>query len=138
MKDWNSITIIGFCGRDPEIKETKGGKACCRMSVSTSEYWNDKASGERKSTTEWHMCVAWEKVATLIAAQGIKKGTRVMVKGKMHYNSFKKQDGTDSKEAQILVEDIGVLEKNAPTGGESYTGPRSNVKVVEDDDDIPF
>ena len=140
MRDCNKITIIGFLGRDPEVRETKGGKKQVRMSVSTSEYWNDKATGERKNLTEWHICVAWDKAADAIEAQQAHKGTRVMISGKLHYNSYKKQDGTDAKETQILVDDFGVMEKNAATGGEYSTGPRkpiSNVQMI-DDEDMPF
>lgn len=141
MKDFNDVVLIGFLGADPEIKQTSGGKAMCRLRISTSMYWKG-ADGEKKSQTEWHTAVAWENVANAMEAQGLHKGTRIMVKGRVHYNTFKKQDGTESKETQILVDDFGVMEKNAPTGGETrtpYTPPAkpSNVKLI-DDDDLPF
>jgi len=50
---YNSITIIGNLGRDPEIRETQKGSQFATLSVAT----NRMVQGERE--TDWHKVVVW-------------------------------------------------------------------------------
>ena len=60
MSSVNKVIIVGNLGADPEIRRTQDGRAIANLSVATSETWRDKASGERRETTEWHRVVeAW-------------------------------------------------------------------------------
>ena len=57
MAGINKVIIVSFLGNDPEIRTTPNGDAVAKISVATSESWNDKNTGERKEVTEWHsMC----------------------------------------------------------------------------------
>ena len=59
---YNSITIVGNLGRDPEIKQTAKGGNYAILSVATHR----KMAGEKK--TEWHKVVVWdEKIADVLA-----------------------------------------------------------------------
>ena len=59
---YNSITIIGNLGRDPEIKQTSKGGNYAILSVATHR----KMAGEKQ--TEWHKVVVWdEKIADVLA-----------------------------------------------------------------------
>ena len=46
----NKVIIVGNLGSDPEIKYMPSGDAVCNVSVATTESWNDKKSGEKKTT----------------------------------------------------------------------------------------
>jgi single stranded DNA-binding protein len=135
MRDWNEVVLIGHCGEDAELKSTTDGKAIIRFSLATSVKWLDKPTGEWKSNTEWHHIIAWDKAAEALAVLA-KKGSRLMVRGKIHYNEFTKQDGTIMKETQIRVEDFGKMEKSDHTGGVTTTGPTKSPFI--EDDPLPF
>ena len=45
----NHVTLLGYLGRDPEVRHTTNGTAVCNFSVATSEVYK----GETK--TEWHI-----------------------------------------------------------------------------------
>ena len=38
----NRVVLVGFLGRDPEIKTTNNGNKIASFSVATSETWKDK------------------------------------------------------------------------------------------------
>ena len=37
MSSFNKITIVGYLGRDPELRYTPQGTALCKMSIATTE-----------------------------------------------------------------------------------------------------
>ena len=55
---YNSITIVGNLGRDPEVKETSKGGKYAILSVATHR----KMAKEKK--TEWHKVVVWDEKKT--------------------------------------------------------------------------
>ena len=57
----NRLTLIGRITDDPELKKTKNGKAYTRFSVATTEVFS--SSDGKKEITEFHQCVAWQKMA---------------------------------------------------------------------------
>jgi single-strand DNA-binding protein len=57
----NKVIVVGHLGADPEVKFTTGGQAVARLSVATSENWNDK-QGQKQERTEWHRIVVWGKL----------------------------------------------------------------------------
>ena len=135
MRDWNKITLVGSCGKDPELKKTPNGNSMIRVSLATTIRWVDKSSKETKSQTEWHHLTAWDKVAEIMADQ-IHKGDRIMVSGKFHYNEYVDSKGEKKTETQIQVEDFAKLEKSFRAGGETTTGPAHSPFV--DDGSVPF
>lgn len=43
---------MSVLGRDPEIKNFPNGGSNITFSIATSDFWTDKATGERKQVTE--------------------------------------------------------------------------------------
>jgi single-strand DNA-binding protein len=46
------VLLIGYLGRDPEVKYSQQGTAIPQFSVATTERWKDKG-GELQEHTEW-------------------------------------------------------------------------------------
>jgi single-strand DNA-binding protein len=54
------VRLIGFLGKDAEVKSTKSGNEYTVLSLATQASWKDKKSGEYVNRTEWHrMIVIW-------------------------------------------------------------------------------
>ena len=66
MASLNKVILIGNTGKDPEIRYMPNGKPVASFSIATSESWKDKATGEKKESTEWHNCTAFDKLAEII------------------------------------------------------------------------
>ena len=61
MSSVNKAIIIGNLGSDPEVRTMQSGDEVVQLSIATSEKWTDKSTGERKSRTEWHRVVIFNK-----------------------------------------------------------------------------
>jgi single-strand DNA-binding protein len=57
----NKAILTGNLGRDPETSN-KNGMTVAKFSLSTSEKWKDKNTGEMQERTEWHRITAFGKV----------------------------------------------------------------------------
>ena len=47
MAGVNKAIIVGYLGRDPELKSTQSGNPVCRMTVATTRVWNNKQTNEK-------------------------------------------------------------------------------------------
>ena len=68
----NKVTVLGNLGADPEVRMGQDSSKIVTFSVATSEFWNDKQTGERKEKTEWHRIVIFKSIYA--------KGLRFMLK----------------------------------------------------------
>lgn len=109
MASLNQCNFIGNLGRDPEVKTLPGGDTVCSFSIACSETWKDKATGERKESTEWINAVIYGKLAD-VAGQYLKKGSQVFLSGKMKTRKWQdKQTGQDRYTTEIHVNDMKML-----------------------------
>ena len=61
----NKVILIGNLGQNPEIRTLESGIKMARFSLATSEIFTDKATGDKRTHTEWHRIVLWRKLAEL-------------------------------------------------------------------------
>lgn len=102
MASLNRCTLIGRIGAEPITRYTASGSAICSFSVATSEAWKDKATGEKKESTEWHKVVLFGKVAEF-ASQYASKGREVFIEGKQKTRKWKDKDQRDQYTTEIIV-----------------------------------
>ncbi len=85
----NRVTLIGNIGKDAELIKT-GDKQYCRLAIATSEQYI--AGGIPKEVTTWHNITLWDRQADY-AVQHLKKGTKVLLDGKMVARTYEDKDG---------------------------------------------
>jgi single-strand DNA-binding protein len=73
----NKVMLVGRLTRDPELRSLPSGKHVATFTVATNEFRG--GSGER---TEYHPCVAWDRLAE-ICGQFLSKGQLVDVEGRL-------------------------------------------------------
>ncbi|MFC5509314.1 single-stranded DNA-binding protein [Bosea massiliensis] len=104
MSSLNRATLIGRLGKDPEITRTGGGLMVAKFSIATSETWRDKQSGEKKEKTDWHNVVVFNENLAKIAEQYLKKGSLVLVEGKIVNRTWDKPDGGKGYATEIQLQ----------------------------------
>ena len=145
MRGVNKAIIVGNLGRDPVMKYTTDGKAIANISVATSESWNDKQTGEKQEKTEWHLVVAFDRLAEIMG-EYLQKGSQVYIEGKIQTRKWQDNDGHDRYTTEIVAKEMQML---GARGGESEARPpqssgfRDNKPEPQsssgfDDPDIPF
>lgn len=103
MLSLNDVKLMGNLGSDPEIRATKNAKEIATLSVATSDYWKDKATGERKERTEWHRVTVFAPGLVKAIKEHYRKGQRVYVEGKLQTRSWEK-DGQTHYATEVVVE----------------------------------
>lgn len=117
----NEVTLIGNCGKDPEIRVTQSGKKVAQVTLATTETWKDQA-GQKQEKTEWHNLVAWDPLAGIFE-RFIKKGSTIYIKGQITYRSWDDPSGQKKYRTEIVVKEMKMLsKKNDQQGGSSGGG----------------
>ena len=148
----NKAIVYGNLTRDPELKSLPSGIKVTSFSLATNRTWKDKA-GAKQESVDYHNIVLFAKLAEL-AAQYLKKGSSVMIEGRMQTRSW--DDATGKKYRTEIIADsmqFGPRASGAPAGG-GYSAPAGKtapqqqapdaletIEYPEEDinpDDIPF
>lgn len=94
--------IDGNVGKEPELKDTKGGTPMCRFSVASTK----KQEG-REPVTTWVNVLCFKEMASLVAEK-VQKGDRVLVTGKLEQEQYTDKDGNARSSLTLLADDVGV------------------------------
>lgn len=143
----NHVTLIGNVGADPEVRYVNPDLPVANFSLATTENYKNK-EGERVSNTQWHKCVAWKHLATLVEKY-IKKGSFIAVEGSIEYRTYEDTSGQKKYVTEIKISGIEFLGKNENSGVQSqssneqqrYENDYSEKNEVVDDeetDDLPY
>ncbi len=104
----NKVILIGRLGADPETRFMPSGGAVTNFTLATSEQWKDKQTGQPQERTEWHKCVAFNKLGD-ICGEYLKKGAHVYVEGSLRTRKWQAQDGQDRFTTEIILNDMQML-----------------------------
>ena len=126
MRGVNKVIIIGHLGADPDSKQFNNGGGVTNISVATSEQWTDKQSGEKKESTEWHRIALFNRLGE-IAAQYLRKGSKVYIEGSLRTRKYQDQSGQDRYITEIRAEQMQMLDaqtnqQNNQGGGYNQNG----------------
>jgi single-strand DNA-binding protein len=103
----NSVQLIGRLGKDPEVKTFKQGKKMATLVLATNEtYTNQK--GEKVKDTQWHNLVIWGKLVTIVENY-LKKGSEVVVEGKLVHRMYETSAGEKKNITEITVNDLVLV-----------------------------
>ena len=136
--------IIGHLGRDPEVKNTQTGGKIVNLTVATSESWKDKATGEKKSRSEWHRVVIFNEHAANFAEKYLQKGALVYVEGALQTRKWVDQSGVEKYSTEIVVSafkgELSSLGGKSDGGSAPAQTQRASAAPADDmdGDAIPF
>ncbi len=140
----NKVTLLGNIGQDPEIRTTQGGKELASFSLATSETWKDKASGEKKTKSEWHKVVIFNDNLVNLVKNYTQKGSKIYLEGKLQTRDWQDKDGNKKYTTEIILN--GFESKIVLLDNKDDNKPKmseSDDKAFKEadnslDDEIPF
>jgi single-strand DNA-binding protein len=127
MRGINKVIIIGNLGADPEARQFSNGGSVTNISVATSEQWTDKQSGEKREATEWHRISLFNRLGE-IAAQYLRKGSKVYIEGSLRTRKYQAADGSDRYATEIRADQMQMLDgaSGGQDGGYSNQGGQNS------------
>lgn len=131
-RGFSKVIIVGNITRDPELRSTPSGTQVCGFSVAVNRNYRD-GSGEQKENVSFFDCSAWGKSGELIA-QYAKKGSGILVSGRLEQRSWEDKEGQKRSRVEIVVEDFNFIGGTAGSdGGSKSTSSAASTDVAPDD-----
>lgn len=132
----NKAMVIGNLTRDPEMKALPSGIKVTNFSVATNRTWKDK-NGAKQESTDFHNVVTFGRQAEIVA-QYMKKGSSILVEGRMQTRSWD-ADGGKKYRTEIIADTIQFGPKAGGMGGGNYGGGnQQNSSSNEPQPDAPM
>jgi len=148
----NKAIIIGNLTRDPELRSLPSGVKVCTFSVATNRVWRDK-NGQKQEDTQYHNVVVFGTQADNVA-QYLRKGSSLLVEGRMQTRSWDDKDGKKQYRTEVVADRVQFGPKSSGAAPSAFgagaasagapASPKENVKTIEypeediNPDDIPF
>ncbi len=105
-----TMTMIGTLVDDPELKFTSSGAAVAKFRIANTPRKFDKDSNQwvdLKDQTLFMSCSIWRQAAENVA-EGLKRGDRVMVVGRLRQRSYETQQGEKRTVYEIEADEVGL------------------------------
>ena len=119
---YNKIILAGNLTRDIEIRYTQSGSAIGNTGIATSRKFKS-ATGEQKEEVLFVDLTFFGRTAE-IANQYLRKGSKVLVDGRLKLDQWTAQDGSKRSKHSVTVENLQMLgskDEAAPMGGNGYS-----------------
>jgi single-strand DNA-binding protein len=122
----NSISLIGFAGKDAETRTTNNQKPYTVLSLATQSSYKDKGTGEYINRTEWHRVIVWGKLGEF--AQKIQKGAHLAIDGELVSREFTDKKHKDVKHRiwEVRATSILKLDRAEKAGSEEQADDEFN------------
>ncbi|MCI0336756.1 MAG: single-stranded DNA-binding protein [Acidobacteria bacterium] len=137
MASFNKITIVGYLGRDPEIRYTPQGTAVCNFTIATTEKRKNR-DGVMEDVTTWFRVAAFGKQDETIN-QYLNKGSQLYLEGRLRQETYTDRDGAQRQSLEVTLSDfhfIGTSDKSGQPAGKQQGD--KDAPAPADDQDIPF
>ena len=145
---YNKVVMIGNLSRDIELRYLPSGSAVAKSAIATS-YKYKSASGEQKDEVCFLEFTIFGKVGE-VANQYLKKGSKVLLEGRLVFEQWTAQDGSTRSKHTLRVDEMKMLDSKDKTSNHEQTNsyqPKQQPEVVYenripeidiDDSEIPF
>lgn len=133
----NLVLLKGNVGKDPEITNFEGGGKVAQFTFATTEPGFTTKDGRKiDPETTWHNVVVRRSGLAGVCEQYVKKGTPLLLRGKVKTRTYQDQAGQTRYITEIVVDEMELLggkkPEQAPAPQPEYNGGYRPI-----DDDMP-
>lgn len=119
MASYNRVVLVGNTTRDLELRYIPSGMAVCDMGLAVNDRRKD-ASGNWTEETTFVDVTLWGKTAQ-VAAEYAKKGTQVLIEGRLKMDTWE-TDGQKRSKLKVVGERLVLLGSRASGSGSGRSG----------------
>jgi single-strand DNA-binding protein len=106
MSNGNTVTLVGNVTRDPEMRFTPSGQPTCTFGLAVNRRWQNRQTQEWEEATSFFDVVCWRELAENVT-DSLKRGSRVLVTGRLEQRTWETQDGDKRSKIEINADEIG-------------------------------
>jgi len=115
---YNKIILAGNLTRDVEVRYTQSGSAIGNTAIATSRKFKSQ-TGEQKEEVLFVDLTFFGRTAE-IANQYLRKGSKVLVDGRLKLDQWTAQDGSKRSKHSVTVENLQMLGSKDDAQGGGY------------------
>jgi single-strand DNA-binding protein len=137
---YQKLIIVGYLGRDPEMRYTPNGQAVTNFSVAASRRYST-SDGQQVDETTWYRISAWGRQAET-CNQYLRKGSRVLIEGRLKPDPetggprlYQRQDGSWGASFEVTAQFVKFMSSRAEDEALQANYPSQQ---QPEEDDIPF
>lgn len=119
----NKVVLLGTLVRDVELRFTKNDMAVANFTIAVRREVKNK---DGNYDSDFVSCVAYGKLGEIINSH-FKKGSRILLDGKIQTGSYDGQDGKKVYTTDIVVNQINFIDKV-----EKEVVEKSNSEIIRD------
>lgn len=108
----NNVILLGNLADDPQVRYKTTDIAVVMISLATNKITKSKTNKKTKVLTQWHKIVTFNRMAE-IAAQFLKKGSKVYIEGSSRANKWLDYNGDDHITTEIICSDFINLDSKS-------------------------
>lgn len=124
----NRVILVGRLTKDPVLRKTGAGKSV----VSFTTACDRKVKVDGQPTADFINCIAWNKVADLMA-QYLHKGSLVGVEGRIQTRSYDDQTGKRVYITEVVADSVQFLESKSASTNNAQAGYTSDYNANNQD-----
>jgi len=150
---FNQFTAVGNLTRDIELRYAQSGSAIANSGLATSRKFTQ--NGEKKEEVCFIDVTFFGRSAE-VANQYLRKGSKILVTGRIKFDQWVAQDGSKRSKHSLIVETMQMLDSKAEAEGNAQNSgqhqqhtdyqqapaqqmpPPQQQQIDIDDDGIPF
>ena len=121
---YNKVVLVGNLTRDVEVRYSQGGSAIGKVGIATSRKFKSQM-GDMKEEVMFIDLTFFGRTAE-IANQYLRKGSKVLVDGRLVLEQWTAQDGSKRSKHSVTVENLQMLDSKAdsqnPNHNSGYGG----------------
>ena len=130
----NKVFLKGNVGQDPKITTFDNGGKVAQFTLATTERgFKTKDGKDIPDVTDWHNIVVKRTGLAGVCEQFVKKGTPLLIMGKIQTRQYQDNSGQTRYVTEIIVEEMELL------GGQKHeAAPAPEPEYQPAKDDLPF
>lgn len=113
----NRVVLVGRLTKDPVMRKTGSGASVVSFTVAC-----DRRVKSQDQTADFINCVAWNRVAELMA-QYLHKGSLVGVEGRIQTRSYDDQSGKRVYVTEVVADSVQFLDTKSASGERAQSAP---------------
>lgn len=131
----NKVIEMGRLTREPEVSSSNSGTTFARFSLAVDRRF--KKEGEPDA--DFFNCTAFGKTAEFVERY-LKKGTKVLVTGRLQNNNYTNKEGQKVYDVRIMVEEMEFAESKKDNNQNTQTTQGTDFLNVPDGlvEELPF
>lgn len=132
----NKVILMGRLTREPEVSSSTSGTTFARFSIAVDR----KFKKEGDPDADFFNCTSFGKQSEFVEKY-LKKGTKVVVTGRLQNNNYTNKDGQKVYDIRVMVEEIEFAEsKNSSESSNSGSADVTDFTNIPEGlvEELPF